>query len=90
MEKMSKAVLVGIFPQGGERECNMSLCELERLADTAGAVTVGKVTQLKNVPDAATCIGSGKLEELKDFCKNNEVDTVIFDCELTPAQIKNI
>ena len=90
MEKMSKAVLVGIFPQGGEQECNMSLCELQRLADTAGAVTVGKVTQLKNVPDAATCIGSGKLEELRDFCQNNDIDTVIFDCELTPAQIKNI
>lgn len=90
MEKMSKAVLVGIFPQGGEQECNMSLCELQRLADTAGAVTVGKVTQLKNVPDAATCIGSGKLEELRDFCQNNDINTVIFDCELTPAQIKNI
>ena len=90
MEKMSRAVLVGIFPQGGEAECNTSLCELERLADTAGAQSVAKMTQLKNVPDAATCIGSGKLEELKEFCQNNEIDTVIFDCELTPAQIKNI
>ena len=90
MEKMTKAVLVGIFPQGGEDECNRSLCELERLADTAGATAIARVTQLKNVPDVATCIGSGKLEELKDFCQNNDVDTVIFDNELTPAQIKNI
>ena len=90
MEKMTKAVLVGIFPQGGEEECNRSLCELERLADTAGAMTVARLTQMKNVPDVATCIGSGKLEELKDFCNNNDIDTVIFDSELTPAQIKNI
>ena len=62
MEK--KAVLVGIFPQGKEEECLKSLNELERLADTAGATTFAKVTQMKNVPDAATCIGKGKLEEL--------------------------
>lgn len=87
---MTKAILVGIFPQGAEEECLRSLTELERLADTAGAVTFGKMTQMKNVPDAATCIGSGKLMELKEVCQANEIDTVIFDCELTPAQIKNI
>ena len=90
MEKLSKAVLVGIFPQGAEDECLTSLAELERLADTAGATCFAKVTQQKNVPDTATCIGSGKLQELKELCINNEIDTVIFDCELTPAQIKNI
>ena len=90
MEKLSKAVLVGIFPQGAEQECLTSLAELERLADTAGATCFAKVTQLKNVPDTATCIGSGKLQELKELCLNNEIDTVIFDCELTPAQIKNV
>ena len=88
MEK--KAVLVGIFPQGKEEECIKSLDELERLADTAGATTFARLTQMKNVPDAATCIGSGKLEELKELCQNNEIDIIIFDCELSPAQIKNI
>lgn len=90
MEKLTRAVLVGIFPQGCEDECLRSLEELDRLADTAGAECIAKVTQMKNVPDAATCIGSGKLDELKDLCLNNNIDTVIFDCELTPAQIKNI
>lgn len=90
MEKKTKAVLVGIFPQGCEDECLRSLDELDRLADTAGAKCFAKVTQMKNVPDAATCIGSGKLDELRELCQNNDVDTVIFDCELTPAQIKNI
>ena len=88
MEK--KAVLVGIFPQGKEEECLKSLDELERLADTAGATTFARLTQMKNVPDAATCIGSGKLEELKELCQNNEIDIIIFDSELSPAQIKNI
>ena len=86
----NNAILVGIFPQGKEAECLKSLDELERLADTAGARTFARMTQMKNVPDAATCIGSGKLEELRDLCKNNNISNIIFDCELTPAQIKNI
>ena len=90
MENMSNSILVGIFHQGCEKECLLSLSELERLADTAGSKCFAKVTQMKNVADAATCIGSGKLEELKELCSNNNIDTVIFDCELTPAQIRNI
>ena len=85
-----KAVLVGIYPQGKEEECLKSLNELERLADTAGAYTFAKVTQMKNVPETSTCIGKGKLIELKELCQTNNIDIVIFDCELTPAQIKNI
>lgn len=86
----NKAILVGVFSQGEESACLRSLDELERLADTAGDTTFAKITQLKNVPDAATYIGSGKLEELKELCKKNDIDDVIFDCELTPAQIRNI
>ena len=88
MEK--KAILVSIYPQGKEEDCLKSLDELERLAETAGASTFAKLTQMKNVPDAATCIGKGKLEELKEICKNNEISNIIFDCELSPAQIRNI
>ena len=86
----NKAILVGIYPQGLEEECLKSLDELERLAETAGATTFAKVTQMKNVPNVATCIGKGKLEELKELCKLNDISNIIFDCELTPAQIKNI
>lgn len=86
----NKAILVGIYPQGKENECLKSLDELERLAETAGAVTFAKMTQMKNVPDATTCIGKGKLEELKEICASNEISNIIFDCELSPAQIKNI
>lgn len=91
MDKVrSRAVLVGIYPQGEEEACLKSINELERLADTAGAEAVAVLTQQKNTPDVATCIGKGKLDELTELCKNNNIDTVIFDCELTPAQIKNI
>ena len=89
-EKRNLAVLVGIFPQGEEDSCLRSLEELKRLADTAGADTFAVVTQQKATPDVATCIGKGKLQELAEICKKNNIDLVIFDCELTPAQIKNI
>ena len=89
-EKLNNAVLVSIFPQGEEDACLRSIEELKRLADTAGAQTVAVVTQMKNKPDVATCIGKGKLEELAELCENNDIDIVIFDCELSPAQIKNI
>jgi len=88
--KENRAILVGIFPQGGENACLRSIEELKRLADTAGASVVAVLTQQKATPDVATCIGKGKLEELSVLCKNNSIDTVIFDCELSPAQIKNI
>jgi GTP-binding protein HflX len=89
-EKKTKVVTVGIYPQGEENECIKSLSELERLVDTAGGEVFAVVTQLKNVPDSATCIGSGKLEELAEICKNNDIEKIVFDCELSPAQIKNI
>lgn len=86
----NKVVLVGIYAQGKEQEALKSLDELERLADTAGAVCVAKITQHKNTPDVATYIGSGKLEELKDTCEKLDAKGIIFDSELSPAQIRNI
>ena len=77
--KRNNAVLVSIFPQGGEEACLTSIEELKRLADTAGADTFAVVTQQKATPDVATCIGKGKLEELASLCKNNQIDLVIFD-----------
>ena len=88
--KENRAVLVGVYPQGEEDACLRSIEELKRLAWTAGATTVAVLTQQKNTIDAATCIGKGKLEELYELCQANDVDMVIFDCELTPAQIRNI
>jgi len=67
-----------------------SLDELEELARTAGAQVVARMIQKRDKPDNATYIGSGKLEELKTFCEDNEVDLLIFDAELSPSQTRNI
>ncbi|MBM3908727.1 MAG: GTPase HflX [Gemmatimonadetes bacterium] len=64
--------------------------ELGRLADTAGALVVGTLTQQVERPDSATYIGSGKLEELKALIAERGATVVIFDDELTPAQGKNL
>ena len=87
---VAKVVTVGIYQQGGAEECERSLKELERLVETAGGNVFATLTQMKNTPEAATYIGEGKLNELADICKNNNADKVVFDCELSPAQIKNI
>lgn len=87
---VARVVTVGIFQQGGADECERSLKELERLVDTAGGKVIATLTQLKNTPEAATYIGEGKLNELAEICKNNNIDKIVFDCELSPAQIKNI
>ena len=67
-----------------------SLDELEELAETAGTQIVGEGVQKMAVPVAATYIGPGKAEEFAGFCKANDVDTIIFDDELSPAQTRNL
>ena len=86
----AKAVLVGIYPQGGEEECGRQLDELKRLLDTAGGECFATLTQMRPSADNRTCIGSGKVEELKELCAANEIELVVFDSELSPAQIRNI
>lgn len=85
-----KVVLCAIYPQGKEEEENISLGELEKLAETADCDCVGIVTQCKDKPDAATVMGSGKIAELSELCKNTEASLVVFDGELSPSQIKSI
>lgn len=74
----------------GEYDGELSLDELEELADTAGAETLVRVTQKRPSYDSATCIGSGRLEEMAEICEREEIDQIIFDCELTATQIRNI
>lgn len=87
-QKPESALLVGV--DSGDFDCEESLSELAELAKTAGAEVQAKVTQKREKPDAATYIGSGRLEEIKDFCRDNETDLLIFDTELTPSQQRNI
>ena len=87
-QEPEKAVLIAV--DTGEYDCDISLDELEELAETAGTEVVGRMSQKRDKPDSGTFLGSGRLEELGDFCKNNEVDLVIADSELAPAQLRNI
>ena len=82
------AVLCGV--DTGEFDMESSIDELESLAKTAGADVVAHFVQKSRAFEAATCIGSGKLMELSEFCKNNEIEMVIFNHELTASQMRNI
>ncbi len=82
------AMLVGIDMDTYDAE--VSIDELEELARTAGAVVCAKTLQKRDRPDSATYVGSGKLEEIKEFAEANDVDLLIFDGELTPSQQRNI
>ena len=85
-----KAVLVGVITNNNEETSEITVAELEELAKTAGAEVIGIITQRRPSPDSATYIGEGKLNELADFCHNNEADLVIFDDELSGSQQRNI
>lgn len=86
----TKVILCAIYKQGEEAECNISLGELERLADTAECEVVATLTQQRDKPDVRSVLGSGKVQELSELCTNLDADLVIFDCELSPSQIKAI
>ncbi|QES90376.1 GTPase HflX [Rhizosphaericola mali] len=86
-----QAVLVGLMQQGQrEEQMNEFLDELAFLAETAGATAVKRFYQKMERPDSRTFVGSGKLLEIKDYVKSKEIDLVIFDDELTGAQLNNI
>ncbi len=90
-ESKPKAILASVFIKGSDREAaDASLKELALLLDTAGGEFFAFFTQEKDSVDVATAIGSGKVRELDEVCKNNDVHLVVFDMELTPSQIKNL
>ncbi len=89
-EIRSKAILVGIVTDGEVEEAEISMKELERLLDTAGGEVFATVIQNKSTPDPRTLIGKGKVQEIAELCENNGVKLVIFDEELSPAQIRNL
>ncbi len=85
------AVLVGVITQSQTEEMSRDyLEELAFLAETAGAEQRAVFTQRLEVPHPKTFIGSGKLHEVKEYVKEEEIDMVIFDDELTPSQLRNI
>ena len=90
-ELKEKAVFVGIIRQNDDdRKVMEYLDELEFLAETAGAKGDRKFVQRLDKPEKATYIRSGKLQEIAQYCEDNEINYVIFDDELTGMQQRNI
>ena len=88
LEAPKKAVLAAV--DTGEYDVETSLEELRELARTAGYPVVGTATQKLQSPVAATFMGSGRLLELKEYLEAVEADLILFDEELSPAQLRNI
>ena len=86
-----RAATVGIITYDNpEDEVNASLDELERLLETAGGRAVIRLVQSKENPDVRTFLGSGKMKELAELCRGNDVTLVVCDSELSPSQIRNM
>ena len=89
-EAPERVVLVKLITDRDEKSAMASLDELWRLTETVGGEVAARMIQSKDKPDPATYIGSGKLKELSELCENAEITLAVFDCELSPSQIKNL
>lgn len=90
-KEKEKVILVGVINSDqNEQDVTDYLGELAFLTETAGAVPVKSFTQKLDTQNSRTFIGSGKIEEIKDYINENDIDIVIFDDELSPTQLKNI
>ena len=89
---IERALLVGapLKRAGARKAMEEHLRELARLADTAGAIVVGELTQQLDRPHPGTYLGKGKIEELKAMVQEKDVSLIIFDDELSPSQGKNV
>ena len=91
IQQEEKAVLVAVIQKDQtETQVTEYLDELAFLAETAGAITVKRFTQKLAHPDSRHFVGKGKLEEIKNYLKGKDIGVVIFDDELSGAQINNI
>ena len=84
----ARVMLVGL--DTGDYDAKTSIEELAALADTAGCAVIRSVIQARPAPEAATCIGSGKLQEIAELIEPLEIEMLIFDTELTGMQMRNI
>ena len=88
--KQKRAILVAVVLPGAQRELDDPLDELRGLAKTSGVNVVGSLVQNRQRLDATTCVGKGKVEELKQLVALQRADTIIFDNNLSPAQMRNL
>ncbi len=90
-KKRETAVIIGLTTEGVTEEMTKEyLDELAFLAETSGATTVKRFTQKMSLPNVATFVGKGKLQEIGGYIKEHEIDMAIFDDDLSPTQIRNI
>lgn len=87
-ESAEKALLIAV--DTGDYDSEVSIAELGELAKTAGAEVVAEMVQKRPNVENATYVGKGRLEEIAEFCENNDIDLIIADGELTPVQVRNI
>ena len=87
-DNRERALLISL--DCGDYDAESSMAELDELAKTSGALVMGQVIQRRPSPEAATYLGKGMLQEISDFCHNNEIDLIIADGELSPVQVRNI
>lgn len=96
LEEVERAILVGLQTRGsrdlggGLNEADVSLLELEELTKTAGAMVVGRLMQKRDTRNSSTVVGQGKIQELGLMAQALQADVIIFDVELTGAQLRNI
>ncbi|MDO4461426.1 MAG: GTPase HflX [Bacteroidia bacterium] len=91
VEEMERVVLVAVkTPDVTSQQVNDYLDELAFLAETAGARAVARFTQNLQTPDSRTYVGSGRLEDIRLYLEENEIDIIIVDDELSPSQQKNL
>jgi GTP-binding protein HflX len=88
--RLERVVLVGVWTEGSVSDAENSLAELAALAETAGSQVLEGLIQRRHRPDAATFIGRGKVDELRDVVVASGADTVICDGELSPSQLRNL
>ena len=89
--KEEHCLLVGVIHADITEEIALEhIDELEFLAETAGAITKHRILQKLPYPNPKTYVGTGKLEEIKQYIKAADLDLVIFDDELSPSQLRNI
>ncbi|HCE53964.1 MAG TPA: GTPase HflX [Lutibacter sp.] len=90
-DNTEKVVLIGLITQyQNEEKCNEYLDELEFLTLTAGGIAVKRFVQKLETPNPKTFIGTGKLEDVRQYIEANNIGTVIFDDELKSSQLRNI
>ncbi len=87
-KRLTRAILIGA--DTGEYDAESSMDELSELAKTAGAEELARVLQKREAYEPATVIGEGKLAEVKELCGSLGAELLIFDCELTASQIRNV